>query len=123
MQEDAFEAERKKAIERMREMDRRRSLEGQLPHNMPPSPAFVRVNTPPPEKANEEHTPPFENACNTPPTRSAFDLSGFLKGLDIPFLSKIGDGADSSLIAILLLLLWSDRGDKLLLAALAYILL
>lgn len=132
MSDDNFEEQQRRAVERMREMNRRSSLEGQTPHNIPPSPPFVRINKGPYENDTKGgDTAPKNNgdksninAENVPPqSKAGFDLSGFFKGLDIPFLGKITENPDSSLIIILILLLWNDKADKLLLAALAYILL
>lgn len=131
MPNDNFEEQQRRAVERMREMNRRSSLAGQTPHNIPPSPSFVRINKNPSEHDTKSEPAPPKNdgenrakdAAPPPQSKNGFDLSGFLKGLDIPFLGKITESPDSSLIIILLLLLWNDKADRLLLAALAYILL
>lgn len=51
------------------------------------------------------------------------EKSGFLSGFNIPFLSSMGIDSDIALILGLILILSSEKSDKLLLLALLYILI
>lgn len=55
--------------------------------------------------------------------KSEHEKSGFLSNFNIPFLSGIGIDSDLALILGLILILSSEKSDKLLLLALLYILI
>ncbi len=99
--EQEFIIEQQKAIERMKKLAENSSRGG----NMPPTPHFVKT---------ESKDTKGENSSVLP-----FDLSS----LNIPFLDKLKNDKDIGLILGLILILVCENSDKLLLLALAYILL
>lgn len=97
-----FFLERQRAVERMRETANRSRY------------------TPPPKSApSPVQKPPREN----PPQNKRDSLDSIITGLDIPFLNRIKTDSDTALILGLVLLLTSEKADRLLLLALIYILL
>ena len=126
MEDNEFARQSKEAVEKMREMSSR-ATGNNRGQNMPPVPPFVRL------QGNRQNTPPQKS--NTPPTETAVPVnkpeaikndnqsSGFLSGLNIPFLDMLSKDTDVSLIIGLLLILMSEKADKKLLFALVYILL
>ncbi len=100
MNQNDFLSQQQAAVERMREMNAR-------------SEYYTKKNIP------IKQSPPKNN---TVPPKTNKSLNS-LESLNIPFLdSLLGDG-DSALILGLLLILMSEKSDKLLLFALIYILL
>ena len=128
MEDNEFARQSKEAVEKMREMSSR-AAGNNRGQNMPPVPPFVRL------QGNRQNTPPQRQRQNTPPTETAVPVnkpeaikndnqsSGFLSGLNIPFLDMLSKDTDVSLIIGLLLILMSEKADKKLLFALVYILL
>lgn len=136
------------AAERMREMNARAA--GNT-HRMPPMPSFVssparnsgnsrRQNLPIPETAPErEHEKESQGASQkTHDTRGSnsgskrkstggnFEkggIEGLLSGINLPFSDILASDPDISLIIGLLLLLYSENADRLLMCALIYILI
>ena len=118
---DNFMFEQQRAVERMMEMNRRskENQGAQAPtHNMPPAPAFVRLNDNP--KYQDDGVTPreapqsFLTATKKEPSKSGFSL---------PILDTLKIDRDTTLILGLLLILWSEKSDRYLLLALLYILL
>ncbi len=130
MNQNEFMREQQAAVERMREMNSRAQITKDTTHKMPPVPSFVRIN----ENVRNQNQPtpksyntPKADASPSKPTQNSQppkqqNLSTF-SGLNIPFLDSILKDGDSTLIIGLLLLLMSEKSDKLLLFALVYILL
>ncbi len=120
MTDSEFIMEQQRALERMLEMSKKSKLPQNAPHSMPPAPEFVKISGEKKSDAKETAPPKAKKRSDeVHRTDKGFDLSGILSSLGIS-----GDiGGDTSLILILLLVLWSDKSDKLLLLALAYILL
>lgn len=114
------------AIRQMREMNRRSQMNSSG-GKMPPSPDFVRLRNNNNSTANkppvieEEIRKKQINNENTP-QNSGEKAAGF-NGFGLPFLDSILKDKDSTLIIGLLLLLMSEKSDKILLFALVYILL
>ncbi len=100
MTEQEFIIEQQKAIERMKKLAENSSKQG----NIPPVPHFVKTENR--ETSNENSAFPFD-----------------LSSLNIPFLDKLKTDKDMGLILGLMLILLCENSDKLLLLALAYILL
>ena len=100
MTEQEFIIEQQKAIERMKKLSQNSSS----PKNIPPVPHFVKTENR--ETQNESPSFPFD-----------------LGSLNIPFLDKLKTDKDMGLILGLILILLCENSDKLLLLALAYILL
>ncbi|MBQ8203562.1 MAG: hypothetical protein IJZ75_04715 [Clostridia bacterium] len=121
-----FLREQQAALERMREMSRRATL-GNTAHNMPPSPAFLKVGG----VAQANDTPKkdeLEGKNNDKDNSSG--IKGFIDNLlsgngDLgkPIFDKLGADPDMLLILGLLLILYSEKSDKMLLLALLYILM
>lgn len=95
-----FFIERQKAVERMKEMSERFSKQ-----NMPPAPPFVKTEngTKESEKTGNKKTAPMGISS-------------------LPFLNGTKPDGDTTLILGLILLLYAEQGDRLLLYALLYIL-
>ncbi len=109
MNEQDFIIERQKAVERMKKM----SEHSATPKNgMPNVPHFVKVESP--KEKNEE-----KNSENNNGFLPTLDLKDF----NLPFLKNLKSDKDASLILGLILLLFCESDDKILLAALVYILL
>ncbi len=131
MNQNDFMRQQQAAVERMREMNARAKTGTDTNHKMPPVPPFVKVNDNSinrnqsnnnflkNEDAPTKNTPPQTNNTSYQAPKNNF-LSG---GLNIPVLDSILRDGDSTLIIGLLLLLMSEKSDKLLLFALVYILL
>ncbi len=114
MEKEEFEVLQQQALARMLEMSKKSRLPP-LPHDMPPTPDFVKLSTKPSAQGEQKAITKPAPAQKVPPAGN--------EQLNIPLLGNLLNGSDSSLIIILLLLLWSDKSDKLLMAALAFILL
>lgn len=130
MNQNEFMREQQAAVERMREMNSRAQFNNNTAHKMPPVPSFVRLNensrnqnasnpkmNMPPIKEQTKNQSPQPRTTQNNQNNSAFD------GLRLPFLDSLLGDSDSTLILGLLLLLMSEKSDKLLLFALVYILL
>ncbi|MBR7071069.1 MAG: hypothetical protein IKI29_02775 [Clostridia bacterium] len=144
--EESFFSAQQQAIERMKEMSSRATI-NETSHPTPPMPSFVRLNqqprstaaassttqldslfadSPHPDSVPKEAHPP--TPTQNPPGGALFSsakdaLSGVLDSLHLPFLSKAKGDRDLLLILGLGYLLWNDSSDWLLLLALLYILL
>lgn len=112
-QNSDFEAAKKRAAERMLELSKKTGGEQ---YKMPPVPPFVKLNR------NGENT-------NNQKGRTAFapkkqQSNGMPEALsEIPVLNRLKNDPDAALIAGILLILFGDSNDKILSAALLYILL
>lgn len=110
-----FMAEQQRATERMFEMQSRSKFGG-VPHGMPPTPPFVKLN------GNRQKG--AENSYKSE-VRKSEEKGGIKQSIfgdfSIPFLSDFTKDSDLLLIIGLLLILESEKGDRLLLAALLYI--
>lgn len=131
MDEQEFLKAKKEAEERIRRMHERASIHGNA-HAIPPVPGFVQFNNHPAsvrgganDSVSPMHSPPAEGEEKE---KKQFEkrvaISGtenrFSGGLDFSALMK---DSDTTLILGLLLLLYSENADRLLLLALLYILL
>ncbi len=105
MDEQEFIIKQQEAIKRMKETAQRTRNNG----NAPPAPDFIKLNSP----KNSTEKKPSEETKN----------SNSLNFFDIPFLSRFKEDKDFTLILGLILVLLSEKSDKLLLFALLYILL
>ena len=94
MNEETFAKQKQEAINRMKNMTQKADSQAQKPKPLPQNP------TPPKPKS-----------------------SPFFEGLNIPFLDKLKNDGDITLILGILLLLLNEKADKKLLFALIYILL
>ncbi|MBQ3817124.1 MAG: hypothetical protein II802_02485 [Clostridia bacterium] len=115
-----FFKQQQEAMKRMMEMSSRAKADD-TSHNMPPMPPFVSINgsnTAEHQKAEQDSNPKGnEDRVN----KNKFP---FISGnLGIPFLDSITKDADISLIIGIMLIFLSEKSDKLLLMALAYILM
>lgn len=108
-----FFKERQEAIERMRDMARRSSDFGI------PAPPFVKGRNNPP-RPHEPVKPPRENLRGEEKDKGF--LSDILSRFNLSFSGEEGD-SDITLILALMLLFLDQKGDRLLLYALIYILL
>lgn len=116
MNENDFMLRRQEAVERMKEMSSRAAKTPQS-SSMPPVPSFVRLQG---NRRQESPTPP-----HTPKTeeRKQKESPAQNGGFNIPFLDAFSKDKDLSLIIGLMLILMSEKSDKKLLFALAYILM
>lgn len=114
MTEKEFLFEQQAAIERMKQMNKK-SMEHTKneSHKMPPVPSFVKM----PETENKEIPKTTNNIPKQPKPQNS--NSAF----SIPLLDSLFKDSDSALIIGLLLILFSEKSDKLLLFALIYILI
>lgn len=125
MTESEFLQSRDDAIRRMREMNNRNNSQVKKP----PSPDFVRYRGQNGINANNNRKIEVDNKPQKPsPLQDEKPLllrenKVLGQGLGIPFLDKILNDGDTTLIIGLLLLLMSEKSDKILLFALVYILL
>lgn len=130
MQQNDFLRDSRAAVERMREMNSRSKFQDGGSRRMPPVPPFVKI---PNGNANEKYSDRVDSANDrerrsepeqtTPPKTDGAQGSGGSPTLGLPFLSSLGKDSDATLILGLLLILFSEKADKLLLFALVYILL
>lgn len=106
MNESEFLFESQKAIKEMREAAKRSSttLNGNMPF-----PSFVKVGNKDESKTEKTAETPYNNL-----------LSGVV---DLPILNRFRNDPDFSVIIALILILYSDNCDPLLLLILLYILL
>ncbi len=104
-----FLREQQKALERMKEMQRRSQL-NDTSFNMPPAPSFVKLQNESEKKSAEPKS--YEKAQDN--KKSLLDLTLIDKYLKDP---------DSLIILALILILYSEKSDKYLLFSLMYILL
>ena len=116
MENNSFSEEQKRAIERMREMNKRSSFAREDVHKMPPAPAFVQIK----KEIKNEEKPPFEPFFESKGNTSK--SNGFLP-FGIPPVTALLNDSDTCLILGLLLILMQEKSNKLLLFALIYILL
>ncbi len=126
-QDKDFLLKQQAALERMREMNRRANIKSGS-RNMPPSPAFLKVGEV--AKSNDTPTSPQSEEKNSKKEeRGAIKgfidnlLSGNGSDLGKPIFDKIGADPDMLLILGLLLILHSEKSDRMLLLALLYILM
>ena len=129
MEDNEFARQSREAVEKMREMNSRARVDNNG-QNMPPAPPFVRMQGnrqgTAPQKQRQTNTQRQENPVpkiNEMKDNKSNKDSGFLSGLNIPFLDMLSRETDISLIIGLLLILMSEKADKKLLFALVYILL
>lgn len=118
MQQNDFMRDSREAVERMREMNARSKFQDSGSHRMPPVPPFVKI----PNNRQAEQRPNAEDRAQKP-RQNAAPQSNSNSLLGIPFLNSLGKDSDTTLILGLLLILFSEKADKLLLFALVYILL
>lgn len=112
MTEKEFLFERQAAIERMKQMNKK-SMEhtNNDSHKMPPVPSFVKM----PESNH--------NINSTIPDTSPKKPQVPPPSNKIPIIDNLFKDSDTALIIGLLLILFSEKSDKLLLFALIYILI
>ncbi len=119
MNNEEFILEQQRAVERMKEMSAQSKFE-QSSHKMPPVPPFVRVNRTGgykrPERKSEQ-SPSKKEEINEPLNFLSSVLGGNGGSLNLK------NDPDIFLLLGIILLISSESGDKLLLAALAFILL
>lgn len=112
-EEQSFFVKQQRAMEQMKEMQRKSS---DSHHSMPPTPPFVKlpeVSLPPKEEKNN----------STGRVNNTNGLGDLLSGLNLPFLSDIKNDGDIGLILGLVLILMSEKSDRLLMLSLLYILM
>jgi len=112
LNEKDFYLKQQAAVERMREMNMKAQTKNSAPSEKPPAnqPQNQQPNT-----ANNKNNAKIQNSNR--------NIKADTGGLNIPFLETLFRDGDTTLIVGLLLLLMSEKGDKLLLFALVYILL
>lgn len=124
MNERELSQKEQEAIRQMREMSRR-SQASQISGRIPPSPDFVRLRND--NNSNDstglkiENQPPQENT--NAESKGVSKNTSSNNGIGFSFLDSVFKDGDSTLIIGLLLLLMSEKSDKILLFALVYILL
>lgn len=121
----AFLLEQQKALERMMEMSKR-SQGAASPHKRPPAPSFVKLgndNRIQAEEKRKEETPMEEKKTPPPINTAQRGIIPSLSNLQLPFLSGLKKDSDMTLILGLILILMSEKSDRLLMLALLYILL
>ncbi len=119
MPSDSFSKRQEQAVEQMREMSRRAN--GGYP-NMPPAPPFVKIpNNTNNQNKTIEKTPSREEPTPKPHTNDG--ITDLLSGMNLPFLNNLKSDGDMGLILGLLLILISEKSDRLLMLALLYILM
>ncbi len=104
-----FLREQQKALERMKEMQKRSQLKD-IPFDMPPAPSFVKLQN---ESRRKTAEPQTDNIKTD--TKNSV--------LDLPVIDKYLKDPDSLIILALILILYSEKSDKYLLFSLMYILL
>ena len=85
--------------------------------NMPPAPSFVKL---PQRNDKTSGGSPMPQEHTTPEPKK---FTTQTEGISLPFLSDLNLNRDTTLILGLLLILYSEKADRLLLMALLYILL
>lgn len=118
-QNDSFAKRQEEAVKQMREMSHRAT--GGF-HNMPPAPPFVKLPDRPQNTATVKEAPK-QSATTTQKTHQSDGITAFLGGMNLPFLNNLKNDGDMALILGLLLILISEKSDRLLMLALLYILL
>lgn len=124
---EEFLRETQKAVERMREMNSKSKFDRSV-HKMPPAPPFVRLNrTPAYQRPNEQRKPESmrEGSRNKKTKQPDSGLIGSVLnslGLNSGSVNILGSDPDLFLILGIIMLLSSEKGDKMLIAALLYIL-
>lgn len=113
---DDFILQQQRAIERMREMSERSSISHT--HKMPPAPPFVRTAV----ESTSEAPYPNKSAEREQSENIAIQAKEKENSL-LSFLYGLKGDAELPLILGLILILWSEKADKKLLLALAYIML
>ena len=125
---EEFLREKQRAVERMREMNSKSKFDRSV-HKMPPTPPFVRLTrTPAYQRPSEQRKQESarENSRNQNPDRQ--QDSNFIGsvlnslGLNSGNMNSLSSDPDLFLILGIILLLSSEKGDKMLMAALLYIL-
>ena len=125
---EEFLRETQRDVERMREMNYKSKFDRSV-HKMPPTPPFVRLNrTPAYQRPSEQRKQESarENSRNQNPDRQ--QDSNFIGsvlnslGLNSGNMNSLSSDPDLFLILGIILLLSSEKGDKMLMAALLYIL-
>ena len=89
---------------------------------MPPAPPFVKL----PERTQNNDTVKSapKNTEPLPQNKHQSDgISTFLSGMNLPFLNNLKNDGDTGLVLGLLLILISEKSDRLLMLALLYILM
>ena len=108
MTNSEFMREQQRALERMKEMQKRSQFINE-PHNMPPAPSFVKM--PNGGKEVREHAKEKDSG----------DVQNTVS--DLPIVGKYLKDPDALVILALILILYSEKSDKYLLFSLMYILL
>lgn len=116
---DSFTKRQEEALQQMREMSRRAT--GGF-HNMPPAPPFVKLPDRAQNSAEVTETPNQPSAAPSK-AQKGDGITTFLSGMNLPFLNNLKNDGDMALILGLLLILISEKSDRLLMLALVYILL
>lgn len=114
-EEQNFFVKQQRAMEQMKEMQRKSS---ESHHSMPPAPPFVKLperKTTDREQNKKTHGNQNQNDKN--------GISDLLGGLNLPFLSDIKNDSDIGLVLGLILILMSEKSDRLLMLSLLYILM
>ena len=122
MAERELSQKEQEAIRQMREMSTR-SQASQNSGRMPPSPEFVRLRNDNIPNSNTKFMTENEPLHREIKDTANKAITPTQKGIGVPFLDSIFKDGDSTLIIGLLLLLMSEKSDKILLFALVYILL
>lgn len=118
-QNDSFSKRQEQALEQMREMSRRAT--GNFP-NMPPAPPFVKLPNRNIEN-NQVKEEPKPKEISHVKVRQNDGINDFLSGMNLPFLNNLKNDGDMGLVLGLLLILISEKSDRLLMLALLYILM
>lgn len=111
---NSFLVQQQQAIKRMQEMNKKATLNST--HKMPPAPPFVKT-------AFNQNNPAQKATKEEPVEKQADTLDNIVNSLNIPFLNTLKTDSDLSLILGIILILLSEKSDRLLLLALVYILL
>lgn len=118
MNDKDFMRQQQAAVERMREMNARAGRNFSKTQNTAPAKPITKA---------AEHSQRHSSAVNnTPPPENGLNSDKQVKradGLNIPFLNMLSSDGDTALIIGLILILMSEKTDKILLFALVYILM
>ena len=126
MSDNDFMRRRQDAVERMREMSRKAAESSAQP--MPPMPPFVRLQNrenQPQSQGSAASQQSVQTGSQASPASNENYLPHTRKGglSSLPFLDMLNIDGDLPLIIGLLLIVFSEKGDKKMLFALIYILL